>query len=262
MPVLRGVDLDVPKGCLYGLIGPGAAGKSVLLKMISGLLKPGVGGGARRGAGRPRAHRARAREVPTQVRDAVPEQRALRLHDGGRQHRLPAPPALRSERGRDRRQGRRSGSESSLLPGFEERRMPSGLSGGQKKRVGVARATIAHARDRPSTTSAAGGGARPGDVATNLRAPPGTNSAPTGRRWSWSRGDLDRLLTVTNCPSHRHALQRAAHLRRHDGRSRGERQPLRPAVHPRAHRGAALKPRPISAPPSTPNGARVGSSPG
>ena len=34
--VLRAVSLDVPQGCLYGLIGPGAAGKSVLLKMVTG----------------------------------------------------------------------------------------------------------------------------------------------------------------------------------------------------------------------------------
>jgi len=40
MPVLRGVKLFVPKGCLYGLIGPGASGKSVLLKMVAGLVRP------------------------------------------------------------------------------------------------------------------------------------------------------------------------------------------------------------------------------
>src|SRR5277367_3458972 len=43
MPVLRGVRLTVPKGCLYGLIGPGASGKSVLLKMLTGLLRPDRG---------------------------------------------------------------------------------------------------------------------------------------------------------------------------------------------------------------------------
>jgi phospholipid/cholesterol/gamma-HCH transport system ATP-binding protein len=42
-PVLRNIDLTVPAGCLYGLIGPGAAGKSVLLKIITGLLKPEAG---------------------------------------------------------------------------------------------------------------------------------------------------------------------------------------------------------------------------
>ena len=38
-PVLRDVTFEVPHGCLYGLIGPGASGKSVLLKSIDGLVK-------------------------------------------------------------------------------------------------------------------------------------------------------------------------------------------------------------------------------
>src|SRR5579859_438873 len=42
-PVLRDVSLEVPQGCLYGLIGPGASGKSVLLKCIVGLVKPESG---------------------------------------------------------------------------------------------------------------------------------------------------------------------------------------------------------------------------
>src|SRR3954451_824022 len=42
-PVLEDVSLTVPKGCLYGLIGPGASGKSVLLKMITGLMRPDGG---------------------------------------------------------------------------------------------------------------------------------------------------------------------------------------------------------------------------
>src|SRR5690606_13916287 len=37
-PVLRDVSMHVPKGCLYGLIGPGASGKSVLLKALAGLV--------------------------------------------------------------------------------------------------------------------------------------------------------------------------------------------------------------------------------
>ena len=42
-PILADVNLVVPEGCLYGLIGPGAAGKSVLLKLITGLLRPDAG---------------------------------------------------------------------------------------------------------------------------------------------------------------------------------------------------------------------------
>ena len=33
----------MPTGCIYGLIGPGAASKSVLLKILTGLLKPDAG---------------------------------------------------------------------------------------------------------------------------------------------------------------------------------------------------------------------------
>jgi len=40
---VRGVDLDVPRGIIYGLVGPDGAGKSSLLKMITGLLRPDSG---------------------------------------------------------------------------------------------------------------------------------------------------------------------------------------------------------------------------
>lgn len=39
-PVLRGIDLCVPKGSLVGVIGPNGGGKSTLLKVILGLLRP------------------------------------------------------------------------------------------------------------------------------------------------------------------------------------------------------------------------------
>ena len=42
-PVLRDVSLTVPRGCLFGLVGPGAAGKSVLLKCLVGLVTPDRG---------------------------------------------------------------------------------------------------------------------------------------------------------------------------------------------------------------------------
>lgn len=42
-PVIQNVSLEVPEGCLYGLIGPGASGKSVLLKRMVGLLRPEAG---------------------------------------------------------------------------------------------------------------------------------------------------------------------------------------------------------------------------
>ncbi len=43
LPVLRGVDLEVPAGRITGLVGPNAAGKSTLIKMLLGLVRPDAG---------------------------------------------------------------------------------------------------------------------------------------------------------------------------------------------------------------------------
>lgn len=42
-PVLRGIDLDVPKGAFLGIVGPNGAGKSTLLGLLSGVLSPNTG---------------------------------------------------------------------------------------------------------------------------------------------------------------------------------------------------------------------------
>ena len=42
-PVLRGVDLEIPKGKLTTIIGRSGEGKSVLLKHMIGLLQPDRG---------------------------------------------------------------------------------------------------------------------------------------------------------------------------------------------------------------------------
>ena len=42
-PVLRGVDLAIPKGAITTIIGPSGEGKSVLLKHIIGLMRPDRG---------------------------------------------------------------------------------------------------------------------------------------------------------------------------------------------------------------------------
>jgi ABC-2 type transport system ATP-binding protein len=38
-----GIDLVVPRGCLYGFVGPNGAGKSTTIKCLTGLLKPSAG---------------------------------------------------------------------------------------------------------------------------------------------------------------------------------------------------------------------------
>lgn len=42
-PAVRGVDLDVRPGTLYGFLGPNGAGKTSTIKMLTGLIRPDVG---------------------------------------------------------------------------------------------------------------------------------------------------------------------------------------------------------------------------
>jgi phospholipid/cholesterol/gamma-HCH transport system ATP-binding protein len=193
MPVLRGVNLSVPRGCLYGLIGPGASGKSVLLKMITGLLRPDAGrvvvDGRDVGAmseidlsafrlrfGMLFQNNALFDYMTVGENIAFPLRRLFNL-----------PEQEIAERTAER-------LRVVSLPGFEGR-MPSGLSGGQKKRVGVARATVSRAEIVLYDEPAAGL-----DPVTSqrifelLRA----EQRAAGATVIMVSSDLDRLLTVTD----------------------------------------------------------------
>ncbi len=142
-PALRDVSLTVPAGCLYGLIGPGASGKSVLLKMITALMRPDSG-----------SVDVDGQDVLAMTELELATYRAKfgmlfqnnALFDAMTVADNIAFPLRRmarfDEREIDERVQERLGAVS--LSGFGDR-TPSGLSGGQKKRVGVARATITHA---------------------------------------------------------------------------------------------------------------------
>jgi phospholipid/cholesterol/gamma-HCH transport system ATP-binding protein len=142
-PVLRDVTFEVPQGCLYGLIGPGASGKSVLLKSIVGLVK--VDSGAifvdgedvtkmddlelqklRLKFGMLFQNNALFDYLPVGGNIAFPLRRLFDLPETEIKERV----AERLAR--------------MALPGFEDRAV-GGLSGGQKKRIGVARATVTRA---------------------------------------------------------------------------------------------------------------------
>ncbi len=142
-PILRGVDLHVPPGCMYGLIGPAACGKSLLLKVLTGLVIPDAG--SVRMAGEEIVGRSDQSLGPIRSRIGmlfqnnalfdfltVLENVAFPLR---RMFDLPEPEI------RARAQERLA---SVGLAGFEDR-LPSQLSGGQRKRVGVARAAITEA---------------------------------------------------------------------------------------------------------------------
>lgn len=191
--VLRNVTLQVPRGCLYGLIGPGAAGKSVLLKMISGLMKPDHGrivvdGDDVTSASELDLQRIRLKLGMLFQNNALFDHMTVDDNIAFPLRRLTSLP------------------ENEIKAKVAERlsvvalsdfgsRMPAGLSGGQKKRVGVARATIAQAKYVLYDEPAAGL-----DPVTSqkifelLREEQRTANATV----IMVSSDLDRLLTVTD----------------------------------------------------------------
>lgn len=139
--VLSGISFEVPEGCVFALIGPGASGKSVLLKTLAGLVRPARGRVRVRGAEITSMDESALADVRKSIgmlfqnyalfdymtvgeNIAFPLRRLFDL----KEEEIAARVAERLER--------------MALPGFEDRAV-GGLSGGQKKRVGVARATVA-----------------------------------------------------------------------------------------------------------------------
>jgi phospholipid/cholesterol/gamma-HCH transport system ATP-binding protein len=140
MPVLRGVDLEVPEGCLYGLIGPGASGKSVLLKTLAGLFKPDSGrvtveGQDIHAMSELDLQKFRLKFGMLFQNNALFDYLNVADNIAFPMRRMTALP--------EDEIARRVADRLKVvnLPGFETR-MPGGLSGGQKKRIGVARATV------------------------------------------------------------------------------------------------------------------------
>ena len=139
-PVLKNINLSIPTGCLYGLMGPGASGKSVLLKSAALLVKPDAGSVSvagqdltvldqtglqafRMSFGMLFQNNALFDFMTVAENIAFPLKRLFELEYDQVKEMV----AERLER--------------VGLSGFEAR-FPANLSGGQKKRIGLARATI------------------------------------------------------------------------------------------------------------------------
>jgi len=140
-PLLRGVNLSIPQGARYGIMGPAACGKSVLLKLFCGLLPVDSGSikiddhvvtKMREGELMPIRNRIGMLFQNYALFDfmTVADNVAFPLRRRGE---LDDAEILKRVSERLRRVG---------LAGSEEK-LPSELSGGMKKRVGIARATIA-----------------------------------------------------------------------------------------------------------------------
>ncbi len=191
--VVKNLDLSVPEGCLYGLIGPGAAGKSVLLKLLTGLIKPDTGTIHVAGQDVTTLPDLELQKLRLKI-GMLFQNNALFDHltvDDNIAFPLRRLYDLPDEEVKARVEERLS---CVALSGFGTR-MPGGLSGGQKKRVGVARATITNAEIVFYDEPAAGL-----DPVTSqkifelLRAEQRARNATV----IMVSSDLDRLLTVTD----------------------------------------------------------------
>jgi phospholipid/cholesterol/gamma-HCH transport system ATP-binding protein len=191
--VLRGVSLHVPPGCLYGLIGPGAAGKSLLLKIIVGLLKPDGGRVVVDGEDVTLASELELQKLRLKFgmlfqNNALFDHMTVGDNIAFPLRRLTSLP----ENEIQARVAERLGHVA--LPGFESR-LPAGLSGGQKKRVGVARATITQARIVLYDEPAAGLDPVTSQKIFELLR---QEQRASGATVVMVSSDLDRLLTVTD----------------------------------------------------------------
>jgi phospholipid/cholesterol/gamma-HCH transport system ATP-binding protein len=191
--VLRDVGLEVPAGCLYGLIGPGASGKSVLLKLVTGLLRPDRGTITVDGQEVTSLSELELQEFRKKIgmlfqNNALFDHMTVAENVAFPLRRLYALPE-------DEVRARVSERLARVDLGGFEQRMPAGLSGGQKKRVGVARATVTRAPIVLYDEPAAGL-----DPVTSqkifelLRA----EQRESGATVIMVSSDLDRLLTVTD----------------------------------------------------------------
>jgi peptide/nickel transport system ATP-binding protein len=138
VPVLKGVDLDVPPGSLLGVVGESGSGKSTLARAIAGLV-PLQGGRISLDEHTFGRHRSRSERRRIQMAFQDPST-SLNPRMSVEQTLYDACQLPRAQRGR---------SVSNLLAavGLDEqhrRSLPRELSGGQRQRVSLARALAAN----------------------------------------------------------------------------------------------------------------------
>jgi putative ABC transport system ATP-binding protein len=138
--VLRGLDLEIPRGDFVALMGPSGSGKSTLLNLLGGIDRPTAGsiefGGARLerlSDGQLAAWRARSVGFIFQMYHLLP---MLTAADNVEL------PLLLTGLGRAER--RKRAAAALQLVGLADRvhHKPGELSGGQEQRVGIARAIV------------------------------------------------------------------------------------------------------------------------
>jgi branched-chain amino acid transport system ATP-binding protein len=150
--VLHGVDLDVDRGRILGLLGRNGVGKSTLVMAIMGLLRPTAG--TVRVAGADLSGR-RTDQIARAGIGLVPQGRRIWPNLSVHEHlELAVRQACRTERGRSAVQ--RTAEIYQLLPRLAERRrqLAGQMSGGEQQMLAIARALVTDPRvvllDEPS----------------------------------------------------------------------------------------------------------------
>lgn len=140
-PVLRGIDLRIPKGKITVIIGPSGCGKTVLLRHIIGLLRPDRGKVVVDGVDISTLSQKELNDF--RRRFGMLFQNAA-LFDSLTVFENVAFPLVEGSRGKVPPDIKGIVEEKLKLVGLEREgdKMPSELSGGMRKRVGLARAIV------------------------------------------------------------------------------------------------------------------------
>jgi phospholipid/cholesterol/gamma-HCH transport system ATP-binding protein len=141
LEVLKGVDLEVRKGENVVVLGRSGSGKSVLIKIIAGLLRPDEGSVAVLGQEVDALDSRELRELRTKIGFSF---QGSALYDGMTVRANMEFPLVRNKRNLNAQEIEKAVqkvlSEVGLAKTIDQ--MPSELSGGQKKRIGIARTLI------------------------------------------------------------------------------------------------------------------------
>jgi phospholipid/cholesterol/gamma-HCH transport system ATP-binding protein len=141
LSVLRGIDLDVYKGENVAVLGRSGTGKSVLIKIISGLLKPDSGSVKVLGEEVDKISNADLQKLRLKIGFSF---QSSALYDSMTVRQNLEFPLVRNRRNLSKQEVGKAIEEVLNDVGLSQtiNQMPSELSGGQRKRIGIARTLI------------------------------------------------------------------------------------------------------------------------
>lgn len=140
-PLLSGIDLHIPDGGRFGIIGPAASGKSVLLKLMCGLVEPDEGRIAIDGEDITGYSEHEMMKVRQRIGMLFQNNALFDFMSVAENVAFPL--VRRGELDEDAIAERVGARLRAVGLSGSEDKMPSELSGGMRKRVGIARATVA-----------------------------------------------------------------------------------------------------------------------